>query len=517
MFLVAFVPKEHGRNIGSASRTQERSSLVSVRLGSADIVGNVEGKESLCGSLELIHCCYSLQYSAFNLGPVLGQQCIAVIENPGVDNEPSSVQNNTGAIESTENDVDKIQKVQTKEGDGSQETTPRSVYVGFRNAAVYDRQAPTNLFLRNIRLSCLPADLSLDSVKPQPVIILGEEDASNLPALEQETIQLLQKYREACVKQQQRAEKFGTEYVPPKLSDTMPYSDLRRMRANPTGSVLNGMDLQSPEEKEKLEKRKNRFGAVPTPEASTTVVNSDIVPSDQAWDKMGLVGEQRMDPPPELWLEPVADDSTAQDEFRMSVDPPRLVHEKIHLFSIDWAAFKQIRTSDLERHFGDYAPTYVEWLSDLSCNIHFADKFAACRAITGLSQELPRGKTPDLHAMGWRMGTSMVKKVINDRYGRKGTRARLLMRVATSVDILVERPSSWKTPPGQFSAEKVLGPESDMPPPKKPKVRKRDRKRKQNSEQRTTEEMLNGGLSAGRAGFSAADLESERSTKKTKV
>lgn len=354
------------------------------------------------------------------------------------------------------------------------------------------------------------------------IILLGSEDLSSLPVMEQETIRLLQKHRELCLQRLARARKFGTTYVTPQLQDSLPYSELRRMRANPSDSaLLNGssMDLHSPEEQAKLERRKSRFGTASNSgdDALKTPSEATMVPSEQAWDKIDLVGEQRVDPPPELWLDPPVETNPIQDEFEMKVEPRQLEPRKLHLFSIDWAAFKQIRTSDLEKYFDGYGATYVEWLGDLSCNIHFTDTGAASRALDRLSQELPRDKTPDLGRMGWRLGKSMVQKVANDRHGRKGTRARVLLRVATTKDILEERPSSWKTPPGEFSTEKVLGPESDVPAPK-PKGKKKGRKRKQQHQStRTTEELLSGGLSAGRAGYSAEDLDAERATKREKV
>merc|ERR1719148_486120 len=69
-----------------------------------------------------------------------------------------------------------------------------------------------------------------------------------------------------------------------------------------------------------------------------------------------------------------------------------LVPEKIHLFAIDWAAFKQIRTDDIMAYFADYGPSYIEWLGELSCNVLFEDKYTSARAIEAMSRTIPHPK-----------------------------------------------------------------------------------------------------------------------------
>ena len=132
------------------------------------------------------------------------------------------------------------------------------------------------------------------------------------------------------------------------------------------------------------------------------------------------------------------------------------------------------------KYFSAYSPTYIEWIGDFSANIHFQDRHTAARALKNLSQELPSppppglprddvdhpseqtaaatsSGRPDLGAMGWRLGNTLIRKIANDRFGRQGTTARVLMRTATSLDFLQERPSSWMKVPG-FSTKRVLGP-----------------------------------------------------------
>ena len=66
----------------------------------------------------------------------------------------------------------------------------------------------------------------------------------------------------------------------------------------------------------------------------------------------------------------------------------------------------------------------MEWLGDLGCNILFEDKFSAVRALKAMTDELPSPPPsglnddddeyvpPDFGAMGWKLGRTLVKKVI---------------------------------------------------------------------------------------------------------
>ena len=137
----------------------------------------------------------------------------------------------------------------------------------------------------------------------------------------------------------------------------------------------------------------------------------------------------------------------------------------------------------------------------------------------------------------------------NDRHGRRGTIARVLMRLSLSSDILEERNSSWPEPPGGFSPKHVLGPDSDYPKRKNKNKRKRgrgsadsggdsndgnyqsnnekNRNKKHGSDKRkrgsdgggdaNPESKLSRGLSSGRAGFSVEEMEAERARKKAKA
>lgn len=58
--------------------------------------------------------------------------------------------------------------------------------------------------------------------------------------------------------------------------------------------------------------------------------------------------------------------------------------EAIHLYGVDCMS-----TSECLAYFGDYGPTFVEWIDDSSCNILFEDEFTAKRALIGHGKPLP--------------------------------------------------------------------------------------------------------------------------------
>jgi len=62
--------------------------------------------------------------------------------------------------------------------------------------------------------------------------------------------------------------------------------------------------------------------------------------------------------------------------------------KKIHIFTLDPAAFKQMRTDDIMAHFRNFGPSYVEWMGEYGCNVLFEDEFSASRALVAMSQPI---------------------------------------------------------------------------------------------------------------------------------
>eukprot|EP00977_Amphora_coffeiformis_P022084 scaffold10394_cov173-Amphora_coffeaeformis.AAC.2 len=404
-------------------------------------------------------------------------------------------------------------------------------YVGMGNSSMKRAgERPFYNQYQHVRLTALDSVLAkaleaMDTTQIPAVINVGDVDA--------ETKAMQAAYEEECRKARARAEKFGIPYKePPKF---LPQN---KRRVQSSTGLATGMDLEDPEEQVKQKARRERFGLTKDTvvAADGDVDVEDVVPVTKAWDNEKFVGSQRVDPPKKLWkVVPTGNDA---DPFAPAAEECHIVPEKIHLFAIDWAAFLQIRTNDLSAYFSLYSPTHVEWLGDLGCNIHFADKFSAARALQNLSQEIP---TPppeleivpgvalppaDLGAMGWRLGKKLLRKVSDDRFGRKGTTARILLRLATSQDVLLDKPSSShkkpRPPPG-FSKTRVLGPGSDFPNNKKNK-NKRNREKRENaqvvggsSSSAGEPSLLMGSLKASRSGFSVEEMEAQRAQKRAKT
>ena len=231
------------------------------------------------------------------------------------------------------------------------------------------------------------------------------------------------------------------------------------------------------------------------------------LPPVMAYTSEGWLRKYRVDPV-------LGDGSSAEMEEDGGVDengevkkkkgPVVEVREKIHMFCVDVAAFKQLRTNDILGHFKDFGPSYVEWLGETSVNVCFEDKYSAQRALKALSQEVEAppvkeekkeedatmeegegekkegeekggeenpmedgekekdekedvAPTPHLGELGWKFCRRPMIKVADDKFGRKGTRCRFLLRFSTSQDCLEERDDVVELPmPKNFSRDAVI-------------------------------------------------------------
>ena len=462
-------------------------------------------------------------------------------------------------------------------------------YVGIGNSAL--RRNARDVRVRNVIVCGIPSHFGLvgvpinshddgtlinvDSLFGGEKIVI--DNNGGMPTDEE----LLAEYDKERMKAKARAAKFGIEYTEPAAEAFLKWSECRRLRANPEKGFITGIDTFSIEElakadarrlrfakpgEEKTKKKKRKGGGDEDGEegggddddddddegdedrnddesddeamndddnkddvAEWEKTKQDPLPIEQAWENWKLVKHFRIDPPQSLLL---PDLTTPTNTPVVTVIPT-----KIHVFAIDWACFKQIRTDDIMSYFKDYGPSYVEWLGELSCNVHFEDRHTAARAFRALSRELPTpppkcissvmetgavlsvdntikgwardadgnfildelGRRtfasedvvgdgvpmgdgdvvdvtitengdvkekmeilPDFASMGWRFCKWTVRKVSNDRYGKRGTRARVLMRLATSIDVLDDRPTEWPKPPPGFTTKRVLMPWHDF-------------------------------------------------------
>jgi len=212
--------------------------------------------------------------------------------------------------------------------------------------------------------------------------------------MDREEEQLLwAEYQKECIKAKARAKKFNVEYTMPSPNVFFKYSQAKRMKANPQKGFVTGIDITSPEEQEKAIKRMQRFQQTTTAATTHTLLSSSsqlkrkqeeeeenivevnestfqgpsknnttaktlgnlgeyesdvILPVEQAWDNQNLLQGMRMDLPtylyPNVLLDKMIGGSKVEEEEQ---EEGKILPEKLHLFAIDWAAFKQIRTDDI--------------------------------------------------------------------------------------------------------------------------------------------------------------------------
>ena len=287
------------------------------------------------------------------IGNSPGQKCVAILK------DEADEKNETNASPDKTTEDSGVADKPDSNAAAAETPKPKIQYVGFGNAAQQGRPVK----LRNVYVTLVPTlvaeQLEFTSDTVTMDVLMDQQDDIDDEALKE--------YQDQCRKAKARAEKFGLEYKEPDLAAVVPWSQARKLRANPQKGFITGIDVTDPEELAKQEARKSRFGVVTKKreleedeqeneeEATDPVAdetNQESIPAIQAWDNEELVRFQRVDPPTNLWKVPpegveASENQPPQDEFSMEMDKPTLVPEKIHIFSIDWSAFKQIRSDDL--------------------------------------------------------------------------------------------------------------------------------------------------------------------------
>jgi hypothetical protein len=300
-------------------------------------------------------------------GNAPGQKCLAILDVMPFDhdNKPPAEEDDEAILKSVAGAADDDNNPNQAAGDSTTGSTTKDNaeirHVGFGNASQQGRTVK----IRNLQVTQIPSFVAqLLESNPDTMDVLMDQDEIDDEALKV--------YQEQCRKARARAEKFGIPYKEPDLAAVVPWSQARKLRANPQKGFITGIDVTDPEELAKQNARKSRFGVAGSkreletadneerqevsaegPEATNTIDDNrddESIPVIQAWDNEELVRFQRADPTPSLWVTPPAGGTEHEDpadEFAMETDKPTLTPEKIHLFSIDWSAFKQIRSEDL--------------------------------------------------------------------------------------------------------------------------------------------------------------------------
>ncbi len=201
-------------------------------------------------------------------------------------------------------------------------------------------------------------------------------------------------------------------------------------------------------------------------------------------------------------LQLTAEELLAEDEERTDGDAQAT--EKLHLrvLPCDRNLFKKLRSNDLEGHFAAYGARYVEWLGEQSANVWFPDADNAARAKLALAAEIPAAPFGDVDLSNWRL--AKIEKTKGDKWGKRGTAARCLVRFGGSGDVLAEKPKFANPDPtkrGKFKA---------------PKKKRGRGKRKMNPEKVVG--SIEGGLGASRGYGTPLDFgDSEPAAKRSKA
>ncbi|KAL0129253.1 hypothetical protein PUN28_004154 [Cardiocondyla obscurior] len=154
------------------------------------------------------------------------------------------------------------------------------------------------------------------------------------------------------------------EFEEPSDVEMVPIEEIEKARAaltldsqipddepeKPVDTFTTGIDIFSKEEKLKMEERAKRFGLIEKPKESSNV-------EEDLYSSMGIV-----------------DDGENAKNIRLNV---------IHMRGTE-----EMSTKDVFKYFQDYAPTSIEWINDVSCNIVWFDKVTAARAMLGLSKRI---------------------------------------------------------------------------------------------------------------------------------
>ena len=301
------------------------------------------------------------------IGDTIGQQSIGLL-----DSETATTSNST-TYTTTSTSTD--EKPSNEDGDNVENgNNNQFYYVGFGNSATRGRQQHPQQqqqveiqkvvvsSIDRMLLSCLPT--SNDDL--QVVVV---ENTGNVSNSNDDIRKLLEEYKKECQIRQARAAKYGTEYKHPEPDAFLPWSQAKRLKDTTFPQhkgFVSGIDVMDPNEISKMEARKARFGQTATginnggeekpreEDATTNDSGSNALPVLQAWDKEDMVRPYRNDPPSSLWKDPSqkqGQDEERQADFSSFAMEPRedatWVNDKLHIFAIDWAAFKQIRNKDL--------------------------------------------------------------------------------------------------------------------------------------------------------------------------
>eukprot|EP00026_Physarum_polycephalum_P005145 Phypoly_transcript_05174.p1 GENE.Phypoly_transcript_05174~~Phypoly_transcript_05174.p1 ORF type:complete len:468 (+),score=90.56 Phypoly_transcript_05174:91-1494(+) len=204
-----------------------------------------------------------------------------------------------------------------------------------------------------------------DTQDPQvPIVPPPTAQVPTLPTQANTTVDSLNAARK---KHEDRAKRFGVEYVEPKLEVVNVHAPKRYINPKRSGFVT-GFNIDDEAEKQKRILRAKKFG-VPVEESEASAPTE---PSESSESKPE--GDDQMDSGMDVDIREERKDVAINVQRRL---------DTIYLYGTD-----DMTTEDIFAYFKDYGAACVEWINDSSCNIIFLDVHTAMRALQGMSKPL---------------------------------------------------------------------------------------------------------------------------------
>jgi hypothetical protein len=245
------------------------------------------------------------------------------------------------------------------------------------------------------------------------------------PELQQPPPDILQNERE---KQLERARRFGIPL--PENEDTTPSSlfvPIKRYSNPFRDPTVAGFALDSEEEKERRERRIQRFGSLLAKDSEPQPPPID----ERLQRRMEKFKSLEDDEPDVSEMNGTMELEHHGDRKDVAASVPRRL-DTLHLYGTD-----KLSTEQIFQYFFGYQAKLIEWINDSSCNVIFDDAGAAEKAFLEMSEEMPafnylETEEPTNPLFKWRKG-----KPLNGQ--------EIIMRYATSEDVrpLLPKPSRY--------------------------------------------------------------------------
>jgi hypothetical protein len=244
-----------------------------------------------------------------------------------------------------------------------------------------------------------------------------------------------------------RAERFGIPFTAPTPFNPLigvGHTDARRLAAaadrdGQAGGLVSGVNPADPAEKAKAQKRAERFGISAFDYDAERAKAAGLNDEERKYREERRRRAAKFGKPDELdlqvakaaavslQLDPVVDklaDAAAADK-------PTVRPNALH---IRGCGYLPAATRDIYSFFGEFRPSWIEWLNGISLNVIFEDAATATRALETFAERIPAVAGVPPVWEGWRVALKPLRKQKTDKYAAKGTESTVYLRYATAAD-----------------------------------------------------------------------------------